>query len=173
MWTSSVLTNLISPRNSSSGTSAGDSIKYSAISGDIKGHLSRTIYLPLDLEDTVSCFCRWVDVRPFFFCIKNFVYWLNFTCGQYKWNCDVFVYAPPPPKLAVIFEFDDKIAEELLRSPVVMLVDPAGSELDVSLELAAGAEDDTTTTLLPGRNGLMYSQKIASALFVCNRRGSK
>lgn len=54
-----------------------------------------------------------------------------------------------------------------------MLVDPAGSELDVSLELAAGAADDTTTTLLPGRNGLMYSQKIASALFVCNRQDTK
>lgn len=60
MWTSSVLTNLISPRNSSTGTSAADSIKYSVISGDVKGHLSRSIYLPLDLEDTVSCFCRWV-----------------------------------------------------------------------------------------------------------------
>lgn len=65
MWTSSVLTNLISSRSStSSATSAGDSIKYSAISGEVKGQL-RNVYLPLDLEETVSCFCRWVKRKRF------------------------------------------------------------------------------------------------------------
>lgn len=55
MWT---LTSLISSRNSSAETPAGDSIKYSAISGDVKAHLPRDFYLSLDLEETVTCFCR-------------------------------------------------------------------------------------------------------------------
>lgn len=58
MWTSSLITNLISSKRSTLEASAGESIKYSVISGDVKAHLSSANYLPLDLEETVTCFCR-------------------------------------------------------------------------------------------------------------------
>lgn len=58
MWTPSVLTNFISSasRNvsESGNSSAAESFKYAAIAGDLKGGF----YLPLDIDDTVTCFCR-------------------------------------------------------------------------------------------------------------------
>lgn len=61
MWTPSVLANFISS-NSKNGSESGnssatESFKYAAIAGDLKG----SFYLPLDIDDTITCFCRWVE----------------------------------------------------------------------------------------------------------------
>lgn len=53
MWTSNVLSNLINSKTPET-TNSGESIKYSAIAGDLKG----SFYLPLDFDETVTCFCR-------------------------------------------------------------------------------------------------------------------
>lgn len=51
MWTSAYLNSLIGVRNNSKARLT--SVRYSAISSQSSG-----IILPLDVEDTVTCFCR-------------------------------------------------------------------------------------------------------------------
>lgn len=66
MWTSNVISNFITSvtahRNAGNipqATNADNSIRYSAIRDDFSNKLpGRNFALPLDLEDTVTCFCR-------------------------------------------------------------------------------------------------------------------
>lgn len=69
------------------------------------------------------------------------------------------------------FEFDAKITFELFNDPELMLViDGAGVLLEL-LEVPelAGEEfpDPVVIEILPGTNGLMYPQNIASVPFDC------
>lgn len=77
----------------------------------------------------------------------------------------VLLPAAPIEMFAVMLEFVARIALELAKSPVLMLVAPAGDEPDELL--VDGVFEDTTTTPLPGINGLMNPQKIAFAPFGC------
>lgn len=74
---------------------------------------------------------------------------------------------------AETFEFDARIALDWLRLPVLMLLDWFDGEL-LPLELPAelaGVLPLVTTVIPPGRKGLMYCQKMASAPFDCNATG--
>lgn len=77
----------------------------------------------------------------------------------------VLLPAAPIEMFAVMLEFVARIALEFAKSPVLMLVAPAGDEPDELL--VDGVFEDTTTTPLPGINGLMNPQKIAFAPFGC------
>lgn len=73
MWTSNMISNFISAvttqRNSGNipqATNNDNSIRYSEIRDDFSNRLpGRNFALPLDLEDTVTCFCRLVQLKVF------------------------------------------------------------------------------------------------------------
>lgn len=66
MWTSTFLSHL-SKATSSTSKSNGPAVRYSAIPSDAHGRSSNTampnVLLDLDVEETITCFCRFVELE--------------------------------------------------------------------------------------------------------------
>ncbi len=85
MFSSNMISNFLTSVTRSSGNSsqagATNAIRYSAISSEIASKMGRNFVMSMDIEETVTCFCRWANFSEFFF-------WNGFLIKTRK-TCDL------------------------------------------------------------------------------------
>lgn len=70
MWTNTFLSHLSKVAGGGESSKKGPAVRYSAIPSDSGAFLrGPQIFLDLDVEDTVTCFCRFVRDIGFSFCL--------------------------------------------------------------------------------------------------------